>query len=101
MEISLQSNERVSHMQEITYDDIIRHYQVKLGEIQEELEKMQNTLKDIEAESQETWSGPNADLFNEKMWTVKERVSRTEMNLDDAQQLLAKIRGAMLEYSDM
>lgn len=101
MEISSLSNERDSLMQEITYDDIIRHYQIKLGEIQEELDKMQNLLKDIEIESQETWSGPNADLFNEKMWTVKERVSRAEMNLDDVQQLLAKIRGTILEIGDM
>lgn len=75
-------------MQEITYEDIIRHYQLKIGEISEELEKMQRMISKVNHDFEDAWSGVNADIFREKLYEVGERVRRTEDCLEEVQKKL-------------
>lgn len=81
-------------MQEITYSDILRHYQMKAAEIQEQLEKMQEEMTVIEQDLESAWSGDNAELVREKLWEIKSRFERTGMNLSDVRQLLEKFQTA-------
>jgi hypothetical protein len=54
-------------MQELTYDEIVRHYRKELKEIQDELERMSRCIRKTDACFDEIWRGSNGELFREKL----------------------------------
>ncbi|MCM1244438.1 MAG: hypothetical protein NC293_02200 [Roseburia sp.] len=79
-------------MQEITYEDIIQHYRLKIEEIYEELERMRQALTDMQKQLPAAWSGDNAELLQEKMWEIHRRFERAHENLSDVKLLLEQFQ---------
>lgn len=79
-------------MQEITYVDVVRHYQMKTREINEELERMRQALTDVQKRAETAWSGENAELLQEKLWEISQRFQRASENLSEVRLLLEQFQ---------
>ncbi len=44
-------------MEEITYNDVLVHYQRMMADITDELQQLENSLEKISVFSQQTWKG--------------------------------------------
>lgn len=79
-------------MQEITYGDAVRHYQMKTREIYEELEGMRQVLTGVKKQLETAWSGDNAELLQEKLREISQRFQRASENLSEVRQLLEQFQ---------
>lgn len=82
-------------MQEIMYEDVVRHYQMKTGEIYEELDRMRQGMSAVEKLLESAWSGDNAELLREKLWEVSQKLQRASGNLSDVRLLLEQFQAVV------
>lgn len=71
-------------MNEITFEDILFHYQGKLHGAAEEIETIRNQLKRILSDLDTVWSGEAANSFRLKLETVDAELRGTNNELSEA-----------------
>ena len=68
-------------MGKITYSEIIRHYQIKLKEINDEIHVINQQIKRMDELKKEGWSAPTATKIMEKMYDINVRTSLVQDNV--------------------
>lgn len=63
-------------MEEITYNDVLVHYQRMMADITDELQQLENSLEKISVFSQQTWKGKAGDACFEKLQELCDEVKK-------------------------
>lgn len=71
-------------MNEITFADVLSHYQLKLKEAYDEVETLKNQIKKAEASIDSGWKGMAADACRHKLETVNGELAKTQTELSEA-----------------
>ena len=84
-------------MEEITFFDVLTHYQIKLKEVTDEVEAIKNQIKKAEAHIDAGWSGPAADACRLKLESVNNELGKTLTEMSDALIKLSAISDELIE----
>ena len=71
-------------MEEITFEDILTHYSLKLKETCDEVESIKNLLKKAESTIDTGWSGSAADACRLKLESVNDELAKTLTRISEA-----------------
>jgi len=78
-------------MEQITFMDVLTHYQMKLKEVQDEIERIRHQLKRAEQEADATWEGPAAEACLLKLATLYEDLGKALTELSETMVRLTAI----------
>lgn len=84
-------------MEEITFTDVLTHYQMKLQEASDEVTLIKNQLKKATGHIDAGWTGATADALRLKLETVSTDLSRTMNELSEALVKLSAIGELLAE----
>lgn len=65
-------------MDEVTFQDVLSHYQLKLKEINEELSVLRNDINSMSSIIEDGWISPAATACVVKLDTVYKQVAKTQ-----------------------
>ncbi len=85
-------------MEEITFEDALTHYQIKLREISDRIDTMRNRIRKAQDHIDLGWRGPAADACRAKLEYADERLVRALSEISEAQIKLSLIGEEL--YSD-
>lgn len=93
-------------MDEITFEDILLHYEGKLKEAADEVETLKNTLRKCLDSAESGWTGAAGDAFRRKLEDVQEELKKADAELSEALLKLTAIgdelaEGAVLLVSEV
>ena len=71
-------------MDEITFTDMLFHYEGKLKESSEEIQNIKNQINKLNAVIDSSWSGKAASACREKLDYVINELAKTESEISDA-----------------
>ena len=71
-------------MEELSFNDVLTHYQLKIREASEEVEAMRNLLKKAQSHMDAGWAGPAADACRLKLETLHAELTKTLADLSEA-----------------
>ncbi len=71
-------------MEEITFEDILTHYSLKLKETSDEVETIKNLLKKAEGSIDSGWTGSAADACRLKLESVNGDLAKTLTEISEA-----------------
>ena len=84
-------------MEEITFLDVLTHYQIKLREITDEIEAIKKLLKKAEGYIDTGWSGDAAQACRLKLESVNNELSKTLAETSEALIKLSAIGDVLAE----
>ena len=84
-------------MGEITFEDILIHYERKLRETSEEIEDIKKILRDCIGILDETWSGDASNTFRVKVEGVNAQLTKSYGQLSEALTKLTAIKKLLIE----
>ncbi len=84
-------------MEEITVQDILNHYHIKLKEVSEDVERMRAQLKTAEELIHLGWQGPAADAALWKTEKISSQWNKTASELSDALMRLSAMENLLCE----
>lgn len=84
-------------MDEITFEDVLTHYQLKIKEAFDEVETVKNELKKAQAGLETGWSGEAAEACHTKLETIQQDLAKTLAELSQAQVKLSVIGDLLTE----
>lgn len=71
-------------MDEITFDDMLFHYEAKLKEASEEIQNIKKQIKQINATFDSGWSGKAATACREKLEYVAGELDKSHSEISEA-----------------
>lgn len=71
-------------MDEITFVDVLTHYQMKLQEVSDAVNDLKSRLRKVAAESEAAWRSPAADTFLLKLNAVDAELAKTLSEISEA-----------------
>lgn len=78
-------------MEEITFTDILTHYQIKLREAIDEIERIRSDMNHAEERIETGWSGEAAEACRFKIHEIDRQASKALDDLSDALVKLSSI----------
>ncbi len=87
-------------MDEITFVDVLSHYQLKLKEVSDEVETIKKNLKKAEGCIDSGWTGASADACRLKLEYVSSELTKSLTELSEALVKLSAI-GEVLAEEDI
>lgn len=78
-------------MDEITFEDVLTHYQLKIKEAYDDVETLKNDLKKAQAGIEAGWSGAASEACFEKLEAITQELTKTLAELSQAQVKLTVI----------
>lgn len=84
-------------MEEITFLDVLTHYQTKIHQLCEELETIRSQLQLSRQTIDESWKGPAAEACKTKVETLYPELNRALSDLSDARLKLGAVADAWEE----
>ncbi len=84
-------------MEEITFEDILTHYSLKLKETSDEVETIKNLLKKAEGSIDSGWTGSAADACGLKLESVNGDLAKTLTEISEALIKLSAISESFAE----
>lgn len=84
-------------MEEITFEDILIHYSLKLKETSDEVEAIKNLLKKAEGSIDAGWTGSAADACRLKLESVNGDLAKTLTEISEALIKLSAISESFAE----
>ncbi len=78
-------------MEEITFTDILTHYELKLQETSEGLQDVKNTIKKALAIIESGWKGQAADACRIKLEEINSEINKSASELSEAMAKLSAI----------
>ena len=86
-------------MEEITFEDTLTHYSLKLKETSDEVETIKNLLKKAEGYIDTGWTGLAADACRLKLESVNDELAKTLTEISEALIKLYAISESFAEES--
>ncbi|MBO5869594.1 MAG: hypothetical protein J6Q89_02475 [Clostridia bacterium] len=86
-------------MDEITFEDVLTHYRLKLKEVSDEVEILKNQIKKAEGHIDAGWSGATANACRLKLEVVNGELVKTLAEITEALIKLSAI-GELLAEDD-
>lgn len=84
-------------MDEITFTDVLTHYQMKLKEVSDEVEMLKNHIKKAESHIDAGWTGIAADACRLKLESVNGEFAKTLTEISEALIKLSAIGEVLAE----
>lgn len=84
-------------MEEITFLDVLTHYQMKLKEVSDEVETIKTQIKKAEGHIDTGWTGTAAEACRLKLETVNNELGKTLAEMSEALIKLSAIGDALAE----
>lgn len=84
-------------MDEITFVDVLTHYQIKLKEVSDEIETIKNQVKKAESYIDTGWTGAAADACRLKLESVNGELAKTLTEISEALIKLSAIGEVLAE----
>lgn len=84
-------------MEEITFVDVLTHYQMKLKEASDEVETIRNQLKKAQSHVDSGWGGDAADACRLQLESVDGELTKTLSELSEALVKLSAIGELLAE----
>lgn len=84
-------------MQEITFEDVLTHYQLKLKELSEDIAELENELKKSHISIEGGWKSDAADACTLKLEAVENELGRVKSEISESQIKLTSIAGSLEE----
>jgi len=84
-------------MDEITFVDVLTHYQMKLKEASDEVETIKNQVKKAEGTIDSGWTGAAADACRLKLESVNGELAKTLTEISEALIKLSAIGETLAE----
>ena len=84
-------------MEEITFVDVLTHYQMKLKEASDEVETIKNQVKKAESHIDSGWTGAAADACRLKLESVNGELAKTLTEISEALIKLSAIGEVLAE----
>lgn len=84
-------------MDEITFEDMLSHYQNKLQEASDEIQSIRNLMKQALGALEAGWSGAAAQSCRLKLETVNQEIVRADGELSEAMTRLSAIGDLLAE----
>ena len=78
-------------MDEITFEDVLTHYQLKIKEAYDEVESIKHDLKKAQADLENGWSGAASEACFTKLEAIVQDLGKTLAELSQAQVKLTVI----------
>ena len=78
-------------MDEITFEDILSHYQLKIQEANDGIQSVKNALKKANASIEAGWKGPSAEACTLKLEDVRAAIAKAESELSETMIKLSAI----------
>lgn len=69
-------------MNELTYGDVIRHYERKLLECNEEIDALKARFAELDELERAAWKGGSAEAFLDKLCEMRELLARISQDLE-------------------
>ena len=88
-------------MNEITFEDVLTHYQLKLKEVYDEVETLKTQIKSAQAIIDSGWKGMAADACRQKLEIVNGGLAKTQAELSEALVKLFAIGEQLAEETTM
>lgn len=82
-------------MEEITFEDMLTHYQLKLKEASDGIETLKNYLRRAQMCLDDGWKGTAADACRCKLETVNGELAKAQAELSDALTKLSAIEATL------
>ena len=86
-------------MEEITFVDILTHYEIKLKEISDEIETIKNQIRKTEGTIEASWRGMAAEACQLKLQTINKEISKSLSEISEALVNLSVIKEIVAEES--
>jgi len=84
-------------VEEITFVDVLTHYQMKLREASNDVESIKNQIKKAEGHIDMGWSGEAADACRLKLDSINGELSKTLNEISEALNKLSAIGETLAE----
>ena len=84
-------------MDEITFVDVLTHYQIKLKEASEEVETIKNQVKKAESHIDDGWIGTAAEACRLKLESVNGELAKTLTEISEVLVKLSAIAEVLTE----
>lgn len=84
-------------MDEITFADVLAHYNLKLKEVSDEVEALKNQLKKAKNHIDAGWSSPAADACRLKLEFIESEFTKTLTEISEAHIKLSVIGEVLAE----
>lgn len=78
-------------MNEISFEDILTHYYLKLKEVFDETERIRIASTKVASLADESWKGNASDVFQEKMLLLNGELDKTKLEISEALKKLSAI----------
>lgn len=78
-------------MNEISFEDILTHYYLKLKEVFDETERIKIASTKVASLADESWKGTASDVFQEKMLLLNGELDKTKLEISEALKKLSAI----------
>ncbi len=80
-------------MQEITFEDVLTHYQLKLKELSDEIAELENEIKKSYICIENGWKSDAGESCTLKLQTVETELSKVKSEISESQIKLTAIVG--------
>lgn len=87
--------------EEIMFADMLNHYSLKLSEVNDLFQSMNDYINKSVMIVNESWSSQSADAFNEKIIRIQQHIKKTDVSLDDLFSLLNVVKNNSLDEIDI
>ena len=84
-------------MNEITFEDVISHYRIKIMELSDDMETLRQKLDAAHSIIDVSWKGLSADTCDEKVEYSKNEIAKANNELSVALSMLAGIELPTIE----
>ena len=87
-------------MNEITFEDMLIHYESKVTELTDEITDVRNQFKRAIETAQISWRGRAAEAFEEKTMQMLAELTKADGLLSDVMTIIVAIKNAVLSPVD-
>lgn len=86
-------------MDEVTFQDVLSHYKLKLKEFYEEIETLKGNIIKMNSSIESSWSGKAADACVLKLAFVNEKFTKSQSEISEALVKLSSLEVPVAEGS--
>lgn len=87
-------------MEEITFMDVLTHYQIKLREASDDVENIRKQLKKAQNCVEMGWSGPSAEACLLKLEYINSEMNKTLAEMSEALTRLSAVEELLLDEAN-
>lgn len=87
-------------MQELTFEDVLTHYQMKVREVSDGMDTLKTILAKVQTAIESGYNGASSDALKDKLETVRHNIVKTQSQISEALVKLSALEQAYAEETE-